>query len=358
MTEYSNNFDGGTDEVAITTGNSGGASGTAWTTVTNSVGTIVYDNASPSPGPAWGLLCARFVPTASSGANYLGYSGFSWMTINDTMWWNFPTLPAAGCTPLWFGIGGSKICSLSLVSGSNLIRLSDSVTTNKWTSSWAASAGGWFGLALSANVGTTTANGHLSCAIYDGLGATGPAETPPDITNANLGTAAMTSMRKGKTGTGTSPGTDFFGDAARWNNDAFALYSVPPPPVSSSAFPISNISNTGLWTGTFDLAADESDATVWESAAGPVNAVRIDKVGSLAAGNLRIKIRARLKPGDTTACTVKGELMQGATLISTATAQNVTTTSWVDLEFVLTGGENAAVTDRTDLRVKLTANQP
>lgn len=67
----SNSFEGGTDEANITTGNSGGASGDAFDSVSIGTGaTVVYDNAQA----AHGSNSARIATTGTSSLAYISYT--------------------------------------------------------------------------------------------------------------------------------------------------------------------------------------------------------------------------------------------------------------------------------------------
>lgn len=71
VTTLRNTFEGGTDGVTITTGNSGGASGDAFTDFTDTAGgTFVYS----ATGAIYGSLCASFSLGATSGSMRRGWA--------------------------------------------------------------------------------------------------------------------------------------------------------------------------------------------------------------------------------------------------------------------------------------------
>lgn len=117
--------------------------------------------------------------------------------------------------------------------------------------------------------------------------------------------------------------------------------------------PIADISSGGAapnsGTDMFAVLADESDATYVETPAGGCTSEW--RLGPLAAVPNVISCKG-YAAGGAAAQSVHYYLMQGTTVIADFGAQTVLQTSAHEYRFTLTSGQQAAITDLTDLRVR------
>lgn len=125
---------------------------------------------------------------------------------------------------------------------------------------------------------------------------------------------------------------------------------------TSTARPETLIGNPGAWTtGAASIPAalaDESDSSTVVSPASPVDAAFTVDLPALAPGTPTVSIRAALSSATPVIdCLV--ELLQGTTVIA-SWAETLTTTL-TTYEHTLTSVQAAAITDRTALRLRVTA---
>jgi hypothetical protein len=138
---------------------------------------------------------------------------------------------------------------------------------------------------------------------------------------------------------------------------AFATQRVLVP--STSLRPTSTTSNPGgfsvVGAGTGAAAlADELDSTYIVSGSAPANAsITFALDGVLESGIPTVKVRADIDTA--VAGTVKVELLEGTTVRATQTFS--VTTSIQEFSLVLTSTESSSITDRSNLFVRITANQ-
>lgn len=120
-------------------------------------------------------------------------------------------------------------------------------------------------------------------------------------------------------------------------------------------------SNPGGWTNVGGAAssaaalADESDSTYTSTLTNPANAAQTFTMnGILQGGPVTVKVRADIDTA--VAGTLVVDLMMGSSTVVATRTHSLTTTKQ-DFTWTTTTGETAAITDRTDLRVRVTANQ-
>jgi hypothetical protein len=136
------------------------------------------------------------------------------------------------------------------------------------------------------------------------------------------------------------------------------------------ALPTSTVSNSGSWTITgastvheaLDEAATAIDTTTYVTTPGnPNNAAFEVALGSLSAPSVDddhvVMVYAQFVSGGRT-LSLQIEVYQGTTQIATRTVSNITsaTTAWQLLGYRLTTSEAAAITDYSNLRVRVTCN--
>lgn len=131
------------------------------------------------------------------------------------------------------------------------------------------------------------------------------------------------------------------------------------------ARPDSDVSNAGawitapLWPNVDEVSANDADSIA--SPVGPVNAMcelGLSDVIDPRVGTGHIwRVRAKRTGGVfDNAYTLKVDLMEGATVRATQTHSIGTLETWTNFTRTLTAGEADAITDYTNLRVRLTAD--
>jgi len=198
----SNTAEGGTDNVAVTTGNSGGASGDAWNAVTNPSGTLIFDTERvvdtgamaykmqmPDGNPV--LLHWDFAPVAE---------------LYFRMYVNIGDVPTTGAGLEFLRIkqaGGAHVFLIELGTttdnGAGKFTLYDQGGLNQFSTVNAYNDDAWYRLELHLIKGDATA-GTIEFHIYD-LHETTPLESFVD-TSADVGSVDMGSLDFGGTGQG------------------------------------------------------------------------------------------------------------------------------------------------------------
>jgi hypothetical protein len=231
MTTYSNNFDGGTDGIGVSVANSGGASGTAPTTVFGT-GLLFEADAAFQGG-----MGAR-VAAGSYGA--LQYT-ISCTALAVKMYFKVSATPAT--SDLYLSrvhTGGTRLFSVHANTAGKL-RVSDaSGTTGVFTAASALVADTWYRLEYYITAGASNTTGSIKFAYYLGNSTT-PVETVYTNNAANVGTAqTFTSLYMGKySASGETVDLDAFSfnDAA---TDLIGVAAGAPPTVTTPA--IQNVS--------------------------------------------------------------------------------------------------------------------
>ena len=196
MTLKVNTAEGGTNGTGVTTGNSGGASGSAWGTVSAGAGgTIVYSSTSAAQGslcylltPASGVTCFLLMNDGSSGASF-----------SVSMRVRLTGLPSSATIFLdvQAAAGGTK-ARLHLNTAGNL-QVVNSSGTAVATSTMALALNTDYRVTFYGDVGASSA---VTCKIYAGTSTT-PLETvAPTGVNSGTGTAGRAIVGK-FTNTGT-----------------------------------------------------------------------------------------------------------------------------------------------------------
>lgn len=240
MTSISNSAEGGTHGTTVTTGNSGGASGTACSLVTVGTGnTITFSTAGASHG-SMGYA-------ASFGTSTNGFLVWPFVTSGRLVmrfYFKLDTLPSALDHLSYFrgsgnmgGLGITSTNKLRLIDASaNLI--SGSTATN------ALSAGVWYRAEVAVTKGTTTSNGRLEYAYY--LGDSTTAEFSYDSgTTVNTDIADTATARLGRQSSTTVANLRYY--------DSFAADAL----ASGWIGPVSNTGATGDLSGSGTLSATD-----------------------------------------------------------------------------------------------------
>jgi len=193
MPFYRNSAEGGSDGIAVTTGNSGGLSGDAWSSVVLGTGsTIVYDDAQVSHG-----VLANLISPASSQTAYLRRDVEASVTqILLSFYVRFPSTPTATVELAHIRNATSDVALLQVTNAPLRFRVFPDNGAALFTSATIA-ANTWYRVELRAVRGTTTANGTIQFAYYIG-DLTTPVETAFSSTTTDAGTTDLTNVRVGR----------------------------------------------------------------------------------------------------------------------------------------------------------------
>lgn len=236
----------------------------------------------------------------------------------------------------------SRVVSLQNSAGAGLVNLNGNT----------ALPDGWYVLCIQGTVATST-TGQLAAQLYNAT--TGAAVGSTYSSSAvNLGTANATTLQWGHPESAANVTVGDFDLPAfdTGSTTPIPLYSAPADLVHPSAV----YSNGGSWTvtGAADIPtalADASDTTYGRSPDDPAGAEVTFTLPELSATK-PIKVTARHQsPSGDGSLSRTYTLLQGSTVIA---ARTVTLpTSWTDWNFVTTNAETAAITDRTQLRLRV-----
>lgn len=253
-----NSAEGGTNGVAVTNANSGGASGTGFNTVTTTGSpTCVYSAAQKAHGNlAYQVVCA-----ASSTADF----AFSSFTANNSLALRFylyhATSPTSGQDILQvYSGGGTTMVAAVGLSGTGRVQVKGAAGTLS-TFSTPLATGAWYRIEMQLTVGASTTTGSIACQYYV-LDQTTPVDPAYSSSTANLGTNPATTIHFGKT-TPAATLDSFFDDIA-YNDGATApigVYVASSQPPTASVGP--SQTNVEPYTVVLLSGTDsDSDGTV------------------------------------------------------------------------------------------------
>lgn len=244
---FENTFEGGTDGVGITTGNSGGASGDAFSSIFNSgSASFVFDDATS----AFGALSGNHTVTVSGET-----SNWRWDHAAETELWCRMYFRISDSTPssnfpiLAWHDNTNRVAELQITTGGN-IRLRDNGNTQRYISSGNVAANEWNRVETHVVFNATT--GHLEAQIYYGANFNGvtPDETIGNQTD-NWDTGALCdNIRGGIISTA--------GQAIQFWNDNLVIDDAQFPGPVGSAFPAApgNLTATAVSSSQINLAWD------------------------------------------------------------------------------------------------------
>lgn len=243
MTRYENTLEGGTSGTSVTAGNSGGASGTPFSS-TAGTGGITYDTGAAIHGS----LGAKSAATSLAG--YLtGAFGSPTDAAAIRIYFKVDTLVGSDSHLLRIMAGATRVASWH-INTTGRLRLSDAAgTTGVFTSTDPILPGTEYYLDLYAKTGTTSTNGT----IHGAFGVKGAEATPVGTfssTTANMGTGdSLTGFQLGKISASTQV-VSF--DSVAWDDDASGLIGaytasatpLPTPVVSTTVTDASTYGGT------------------------------------------------------------------------------------------------------------------
>ena len=219
-----NTAEGGTDGTTVTTGNSGGASGDAFSTVSVGTGTITYTNTLAHTG-AYSINISPGSGTASSFQyNFNVNLNIQRMSVRAYVY--LTAFPSTGTQ--WLTIGNTGNAAVIAIGSNGRPFVQDGTGTNN-TSLTAISLNTWLRLELTAVVGDTTSTGTIVANIYNGDDITNPVYSYSS-TARNTTTAPLTYALIGKATNSGSWATMYIDD--------FTVTDAPLPiPINTAIAP-------------------------------------------------------------------------------------------------------------------------
>jgi hypothetical protein len=174
----------------------------------------------------------------------------------------------------------------------------------------------------------------------------------------NVGVDPIGKIRFGRVVGSTWIGTIDWDD---WNvQDLTTGFPGPLSSATTTVRPTSIVSNPGVFTSIggasslFAALADEADTTYIQSPANPSGTSITLGMPELSAGTPTVTMRHAADVASPV-IGVTYDLLQGTTVVSTRTIATLPTTI-TDYSWTATSGETAVVTDRTQLRVRVTTS--
>lgn len=226
MVVYQNTLEGGTSGVAITTGNSGGASGDAFHAVIGG-SAVTFD----STRAAHGGLSAKISPTSGNAANVKYGQATAGVAFNATQ-------IAFRYYLYWTGLPSTTYTMFRADDSAGAIKLRLNVGTNgrpilgyagvatAWTATNAIPINKWVRLEMREVVATS--GGSVNFAFYDGDSTT-PIDSV-DLTGLNTGSTTINQVNFGKYGTDTTVSPFWVDDIVVNTSTTSYIGPVTPPP--------------------------------------------------------------------------------------------------------------------------------
>lgn len=346
MTVLTNNFEGGTNNVAVSGANSGGASGTAFTTVFGAG--LTYKTASAYEG--------SMGAQTGSGTFGAAQNTISTNTLAVKMWFKTNTSPSVtNDVPLIrVHAGATRLFSVHMNTIGKL-RVSDATgTSGVNTFATVIPANTWFRLEIYVVAGSTTSNGVIKAAYYLGNSTT-PVDTLYSNTAANIGTAqTFTTLYIGKYATATEV-YDF--DAFSWDTaatDLIGMAAGTAPTVSTpanqnvSAAASVNVAVTA--SGNGGTIASYLWSYVYPASGGPTLSNSTTNTVSFTAGSAGALYKLQCLVTDSNALTTtvytEVRVPTSGDAVPLSDAATTSTGSWSNVGGAANGG--AAIGDSSD----------
>lgn len=351
MAELKQNFEAGTNGVEITTANSGGTGNTAVATIKGTGASVAFTNLS-------GEAIAGMSAKAQGPAAAAGYVNAS---VSGTQLGCFikMRLPAVTATTAIHVIRGTaKLAQVQLLTTGKL-QFENANASQTYVTPSALALPGVYWIDVAVDSGTTTTDGKMKFVVRDSAGAlAGGMTAPVEWTATNTGAGIAASFFQYGKANASNETQAFIADDQRVVTGVYDF--AQPASTVSIQRPTSIVANAGAFsrfgTATTDYGAisDTDEATGLRSPDNPSSTTFIAGVGgTLAAGDITVKVKASKTGG---AATGKIELLDSANNVIAA-GTNLTLSEAVNTyDLVLTTAQNTAVTSRTGLRVRFTAN--
>jgi hypothetical protein len=252
MVARTNSAEGGTNGTGVTTGNSGGASGTAWELVNlGTGGAIAFSNVTPKEGS----LCYLCTP-ASSQQQFLRWTEAAADSAMLSVYIRFATLPGATSYYLALRSTSAQTCQMT-ISSTGRVAVQDAASTVLSTSAVGEviTIDTWYRLELRGVKGTTSSNGTIQAAFY--LGDSTTAIWSYSSATVDAGTAQIVNTRIGRSSSGVADTTPYRLDALQFwtGTDTPAALGRPWSLAKITGIAATRISSSSLslaWTDVAD----------------------------------------------------------------------------------------------------------
>lgn len=215
MTIRQNGGAGGTDGVAVSVANSGGASGTAWDAIAFGTGTIDYDDDTTTLGGLHDAMCFRLAPSSNQ-VTELRWNLSAEDSAHSVTYWKIPSAYTVTSTIVQMRHAGGTMASLHITNNPRVV-VRNAAGTGVFNSATAnMSLDTWYRFELKVIKGTTTSNGTIDFAMYPGDSLI--AQATYTSTTANTGTAQFTDLYLGRN-------SQFTTDTTVTHFDSITLYT-------------------------------------------------------------------------------------------------------------------------------------
>lgn len=280
---YNNNFEGGSDETTVSTANSGGSSGTAFSAVQIDSGAVVkFDTAQA----AHGTLSVRIDPSA----NTLAYVRWALSAYTET-WGRFylylTANPAADLRIVQHTNAGGSVVGRIAISTTGKLKLLDNASVVQATSTTSVSLNQWVRVEFHFIHSTTV--GQIETKLFNTMDSLVADEITTTAANINTG-AETSNIRFGCTATNVNDLPAFWMDDLQANNTEY-----PGPTAASIRKNNAEGGSNGVGV-TIDNAGGIS-GTTWDSIAGIAGSATFTFDNTHARGTLSYKVNAT--SGDT-----------------------------------------------------------
>lgn len=266
-----NTFEGGTSGAAITTGNSGGGSGTAF----DAVNGTAPANLTYSTTAANGSRGANIASTGTS--SFLIWYTPSTTKLSLRFYIRLASLPSAEFQAVTPRSSSNYVSALNITTAGKLkLTSANPGTPTLFTATNALALNTWYRVEVSWEIGTTTGNGKAQFKYFAGDSTT--AVESFTTTTANLGTLPVEELRAGKLG--ATGNVNMFYDSIAYDPTTVTLLgpwvAINNAPVADAGTGATNVEPGTVLTLNGSGSADSDGSIVsylWEQTDGPTVAL-------------------------------------------------------------------------------------
>jgi hypothetical protein len=206
-TLFTNNAEGGTPGATVTTANSGGASGNAFTVVARGAGaTLIYSSTAAAHGTLGYSLAG-----SSGTSTAVGWSGLSATSIAARFYYNPGTVAPAALIRLLDIRNPSGTAARIELATTNQLFVQNNAGVTVDTFPTPVKPNTWYRVEIAISISASAAT--IDCAYYLDDGTT-PVDAAYATTAGNTGTASVAQVSFGSAATATWTGTSYFDDLA------------------------------------------------------------------------------------------------------------------------------------------------
>lgn len=228
MTTWTNNFNGVASGTTVTTGNSGGTSGTAFNFVPVPTGGSLTAQATAAHEGATGLQIVYPAASANGYVNWSGLAGTVGTRVSFSCWHRFSAAPTTSDLVLYTSAAVVRVTS----TGTYTVTDSAATPSTTFATSTAQTAGNWTLLQFAVTAGTTASNGRLEARIFKEDGTT--LLSYDSGANTNAGTSSITNVYFGRFTAATQAYTASY-DMVAASNVLTSGFPGDPQPLPSYA---------------------------------------------------------------------------------------------------------------------------